>query len=71
MYMKVHRLKLRSRHLAYSSYLGTLDTMRHLKKDVTEVRKGSECGLTFADFADLREGDVVQMYEKLEKPGVL
>ena len=45
--------------------------MRHLKKDVTEVRKGSECGLTFADFADLREGDVVQMYEKLEKPGVL
>jgi len=50
---------------------GTLDTMRHLKKDVTEVRKGSECGLTFADFADLREGDVIQIYETLEKPGAL
>jgi len=50
---------------------GILDTMRHLKKDVTELRKGSECGLTLANFTDLREGDVIQMYEKLEKPGVL
>lgn len=50
---------------------GTLDTMRHLKKDVVEVRKGSECGVTLVNFADLREGDVIQMYEKLEKPGVL
>lgn len=56
---------------SYSPYLGTLDTMRHLKKDVVEVRKGSECGVTLVNFADLREGDVIQMYEKLEKPGVL
>jgi len=45
--------------------------MRNLKKDVVEVRKGSECGLTLTNFADLREGDVIQMYEKLERPGVL
>jgi translation initiation factor IF-2 len=45
--------------------------MRHLKKDVVEVRKGSECGVTIANFADLQEGDVIQMYQKLEKPGVL
>lgn len=45
--------------------------MRYLKKDVEEVRKGSECGLTMADFADLREGDIIQIYERLEKPGVL
>ncbi|KAF8078085.1 P-loop containing nucleoside triphosphate hydrolase protein [Lyophyllum atratum] len=51
---------------------GMLDTMRILKKDVTEVRKGTECGLCFgATYADLQEGDVIQMYEKLEKPGVL
>ncbi|KAF5387118.1 hypothetical protein D9615_001634 [Tricholomella constricta] len=51
---------------------GTLDTMRILKKDVTEVRKGSECGLCFGTtFGDLQEGDIIQMYEKIEKPGVL
>ncbi|KAF8894477.1 P-loop containing nucleoside triphosphate hydrolase protein [Infundibulicybe gibba] len=50
---------------------GTLDTMRHLKKDVTEVRKGSECGLSFNGFSDLRDGDLIQMYQKIEKPGIL
>jgi translation initiation factor IF-2 len=45
--------------------------MRHLKKDVTEVRKGSECGLSLEGFSDLREGDFIQMYENLEKPGIL
>jgi translation initiation factor IF-2 len=47
------------------------DTMRQLKKDVTEIRKGMECGLSFAGFDDLREGDLVQVYQVLEKPGVL
>ncbi|RDB20952.1 Translation initiation factor IF-2 [Hypsizygus marmoreus] len=51
---------------------GMLDTVRIMKKDVTEVRKGTECGLCFGTtFADLQEGDVIQVYEKLEKPGVL
>jgi translation initiation factor IF-2 len=50
---------------------GSLDTMRHLKKDVVEVRKGLECGLSFSGFGDLREGDLIQMYQKIEKPGVL
>lgn len=45
--------------------------MRQLKKDVTELRKGSECGLSLAGFDDLREGDSIQMYEKIEKPGLL
>ncbi|KAL0947419.1 hypothetical protein HGRIS_013532 [Hohenbuehelia grisea] len=52
-------------------YDGTLDTMRYLKKDVTEVRKGSECGLSFENFSDLREGDLIQMYQRIEKPGTL
>lgn len=50
---------------------GSLDTLRQLKKDVVEVRKGIECGLCFCDFTDIREGDLIQMYEKIEKPGVL
>ncbi len=50
---------------------GALDTMRILKRDVIEVRKGSECGLSLVDFADLREGDLIQMCQTIEKPGVL
>lgn len=46
--------------------------MRILKKDVVEVRRGIECGLCFGTtFADLREGDVIQSYEKIEKRGTL
>jgi len=45
--------------------------MRQLKKDITEARKGTECGLSFKDFSNFEEGDVIQMYEKIEKPGVI
>jgi translation initiation factor IF-2 len=45
--------------------------MRHLKKDVTEARKGTECGLSIAGFEDLQEGDMIQMFERIEKPGLL
>lgn len=55
----------------YPLTIGMLDTMRHLKKDVVEVRKGSECGLSLGDFSDLREGDLIQLYQKFEKPGIL
>jgi len=51
-------------------FSGSLDTMRILKRDVTEVRKGLECGLSFLNFEDLREGDLIQMYRTIEKPGV-
>ena len=51
--------------------LGSLDTLKQLKKDVTEVRKGTECGLSFEDFEDICEGDVIQIFERIEKPGVL
>ncbi|KDR81479.1 hypothetical protein GALMADRAFT_58853 [Galerina marginata CBS 339.88] len=50
---------------------GSLDTMRQIKKDITEARKGMECGLSFKEFSDLQEGDLIQMYEKVEKPGIL
>lgn len=48
-----------------------LDTMRQLKKDITEARKGVECGLSFKEFEDLREGDLIQTYETIAKPGIL
>jgi translation initiation factor IF-2 len=51
--------------------LGSLETLRHLKKDVTEARKGMECGLSFSQFEDLREGDLIQVYQEIEKLGTL
>jgi len=52
-------------------YDGTLTTMRQLKKDITEARKGTECGLGFGEFSDLEAGDLIQTYEKIERPGVI
>ena len=45
--------------------------MRHHKSDVMEVRKGIECGLNISGYDDLREGDMIQMFERVEKPGIL
>lgn len=50
---------------------GTVDTMRIMKKEVTEIRKGTECGLGLAGYSDLVPGDTIQTYETIEKPGVL
>ncbi|CAE6475799.1 unnamed protein product [Rhizoctonia solani] len=52
-------------------YDGTIDTLKQQKKDMTEMRKGNECGMSFAKFEDLKPGDHIQTYETIEKPGVL
>ena len=50
---------------------GSLETLRHLKRDIMEAGKGLECGMAFAGWDDLREGDLIQMYQEIEKPGQL
>jgi translation initiation factor IF-2 len=60
-----------SAHLADARSAGPVDTMRHLKRDVMEVRKGMECGLSVRGFDDFREGDTLQFIEIVEKPGQL
>ena len=42
---------------------GDLSQLKRFKDDVKEVARGYECGLSFAGFQDLREGDVVECYE--------
>ena len=69
--MMVFQLDLSSPRLLMFFFQGTLSTMRHIKKDITEARKGTECGLGFGEFCDLEPGDLIQMYEKIEKPGVI
>jgi translation initiation factor IF-2 len=38
-----------------------------VKKDVMEMRKGSECGMGFEDWHDFKVGDQVQSYEEKEE----
>lgn len=66
---RFHFDKERRTLIAYIS--GSLDTMRHLKKEVTELRKGTECGLSLGDFDLVQVGDMIQSYENVESPGSL
>ena len=54
-----------------STISGRVDTLKQFKKDVDEVAKGTEFGLAFGSFNDLREGDKIQMFQQIEKPGIL
>lgn len=42
---------------------GKLDSLRHFKDDVREIKEGMECGLHIANFDDVKPGDVVEAFE--------
>ena len=44
----------------------TVTSLRREKDDVTEVREGFECGMTLG-YSDIKEGDVIESYELVEK----
>jgi translation initiation factor IF-2 len=48
---------------------GELSQLKRFKDDVREVARGYECGLSFANFHDLIEGDVVECFETEMVPG--
>jgi translation initiation factor IF-2 len=50
-------------------HTGDLTQLKRFKDDVREVARGYECGLSFANFNDIREGDVVECYEIEMVPG--
>lgn len=52
-------------------YRGKLETLKHLKDDVVEVKKGRECGLSFEGWEDFKQGDVVECFEEKEIPRYL
>jgi len=50
-------------------HTGDLSQLKRFKDDVREVARGYECGLSFANFHDLQEGDVVECFETEMVPG--
>ncbi len=45
---------------------GELSSLKRFKDDVREVKAGYECGLSLANYSDLKEGDVLEAYEITE-----
>ncbi|MBO6717792.1 MAG: translation initiation factor IF-2 [Rhizobiaceae bacterium] len=41
---------------------GTLKTLKRFKDEVAEVPAGQECGMAFANYEDIRQGDVIEAY---------
>ncbi len=41
---------------------GTLKTLKRFKDEVSEVPVGQECGMAFANYEDIRQGDVIEAY---------
>ncbi|MCA0870388.1 translation initiation factor IF-2 [Seohaeicola saemankumensis] len=45
---------------------GTLKTLKRFKDEVSEVQSGQECGMAFENYEDIREGDVIEIFEREE-----
>ncbi|WP_138378957.1 translation initiation factor IF-2 [Luteithermobacter gelatinilyticus] len=47
-------------------YEGDLGSLRRFKDDVKEVKAGTECGMNFENYNDLKKGDIIECYEVQE-----
>ncbi|WP_371189319.1 translation initiation factor IF-2 [Thalassotalea maritima] len=47
-------------------YEGELESLRRFKDDVSEVRKGTECGIGVKNYNDVRVGDQIEVFETVE-----
>lgn len=45
---------------------GYLESLRRFKDDVAEVRHGMECGIGVKNYNDVRAGDQIEVFEKVE-----
>ena len=45
---------------------GTLKTLKRFKDEVAEVLSGQECGMAFENYDDIRQQDVIEIFEREE-----
>ncbi len=45
---------------------GQLESLRRFKEDVAEVKAGMECGIGVKNYNDVRVGDLIEVYERVE-----
>ncbi|MEM6781092.1 MAG: translation initiation factor IF-2, partial [Pseudomonadota bacterium] len=46
---------------------GTLKTLKRFKDEVKEVKEGTECGMAFENYDDIKEGDIIECFEIIEE----
>ena len=44
-------------------YDGQIESLRRGSEDVREVAAGFECGIVLQNYADVKEGDVIEVYD--------
>jgi translation initiation factor IF-2 len=47
-------------------YEGTLESLRRFKDDVNEVKSGMECGIGVKNYNDVKSGDNIEVFERVE-----
>jgi len=47
-------------------YTGELASLKRFKEDAKEVATGYECGLNIQNFNDIKVGDLIEGYERVE-----
>ncbi len=47
-------------------YQGELESLRRFKDDVNEVRAGTECGIGVKNYNDVKPGDQIEVYERVQ-----
>lgn len=47
-------------------YEGELESLRRFKDDVKEVRSGTECGIGVKNYSDVKPGDQIECFERIE-----
>jgi translation initiation factor IF-2 len=47
-------------------HTGEVETLKRFKEDVREVKAGFECGISIANYSDIKEGDQLEVFEVTE-----
>ena len=47
-------------------YEGELESLRRFKDDVQEVKSGTECGIAVKQYNDVKNGDQIECFERIE-----
>lgn len=50
---------------------GELESLRRFKENVEEVRNGTECGIAVKAYNDVKPGDQIECFERIEVPRTL
>jgi len=43
-------------------HTGRIESLKRFKNDASEVKAGFECGVTIANYSDVKPGDVIEAF---------